>query len=77
MTTFWIFKDVEKGEPRITSTDPGPLLSQLPQPPVEAPLAVADGVLLATVLGQMNALLTAMRGLQGNEAYVRVTITGS
>ena len=73
--TFWIFKDPASGEVRITATDPGPTLSQLDRPPRESPAGpFPDGVLLSTVLGQLTPLMKAMRGTQGDEAYVKVTL---
>ena len=68
--TFWIFKDANNGEPRVFATDPTPLLPNLR----EVPLVVADGILFDTIVTQGAQFLRSMRGTQGDEAYLKVTI---
>lgn len=67
---FWIFKDANNGEPRVFATDPTALLPNH----VEVPLEVADGVLFDTIIKQGAQFLRSMRGVQGDEAFLKVTV---
>ena len=67
---FWIFKDASVEEPRVFATDPTSLLPNH----VEVPLEVADGVLFDTIVKQGGQFLQSMRGVQGDEAFLKVTI---
>lgn len=67
---FWIFKDARTGEPRVYATDPSPLLPNLR----EVPLVVSDGILFDTIVTQGAQFLRSMKGQQGDEAFLKVTI---
>lgn len=70
MITYWIFKDPNNGLARLTSTDPGSLLTGLAETRIEA----QDGLLLDTAVSQLNALKKQMEGVQGDETYIRIAL---
>jgi hypothetical protein len=69
--SFWIFKDPSNNRARTVSVDPSTSLPQRQQVDVTVP----SGVMLTAIVNQLAGLTKELEGRQGDEAFLKVTIS--